>query len=305
MSVGFDSVDRLKALIETELDVPLAELRENDVQGTMSKTYKGRTADGRAIFVKVGIPELLDRADVVVRQCRGLDFIPAALDRGGLEIDGRRVQVTECRCGETIIEPYRLTDVQFKSLIDGYAAFSARIQALQEFATAPRTSGFATRYRDVLLAYASRSRFVRWWLSDLLKVAARAESIDRRLTSVIHGDFNFYNFSFSKDGLVAIYDFDSLTHGMPCEDLLFSFTCRFRDSSLRRGDRNKLLRMLSEMIGRTKWPAEDWRAAIDLQRLLEAADLVREYSNSPLAAIKIVRRDRRHALMLRALRGKP
>jgi len=303
MSVPFDNIDGLKALVESELGVRLLWLRKNAAQGTQSQAYRGLADGGLEVFVKVGDPLLLDRGRAVLEHCRGLAFIPAVLDRGGLEIDGRRVQITEYKSGEQIVDPCRLTGAQFRSWIDGYVAFSKRIQALQSLATVPRISGFASTYSEVLRTYALQSRFAKWQLSDLLQVAERAESIDRHLTSVIHGDFTFYNYSFSEDGLAAIYDCDALTHGMPYEDLLFAFTCRFRDNSLRRCDRKKLLRMLSEMIDRTPWPREDCRAAIDLQRLKEAVGLIEDYANPVLFALKAARRDHRHAFMLKALDG--
>jgi len=290
-------VTRFKDKVAAGLRTRCVSLVENANQGTTSYTYLGRTAEGREFFLKVGDPVLLKRTRAVSACCKGLDFVPAVLDDGSLEIDGKDILITELKSGISIAEPFRLTDGQFLSWVKGYLAFSERIQSLRPQAVASRLYGTAAEFRKKLEDAVGTSWLKRCILADLLSVARQSRELDGCFRSVIHGDFSHDNFAFSPDGIAAIYDYDLLTLGLPSEDLALSFALRCRESAVRRADLRCMKERIATMVRLCGWPVEDWHTAIVMERLRLATHEIAEGPLTIGLALKIARRDRRQARM--------
>ena len=57
-------------------------------------------------------------------------------------------------------------------------------------------------------------------LKQLVKIPEAERTYGKRPLAICHGDFHAKNFGFVGDELVAVYDFDKLTEGLACADLV-------------------------------------------------------------------------------------
>jgi len=293
----------LTDVLAAELHDPGLRLRANADQGANSHAYVCTCSDGRELFVKVAPEEKIFRTRAVLAACRGCPFVPRLRCERLLVCGQDRALVTDRAIGRTVDSILALSDVQFRSWIDGYVELSGRIQSLRPLATAPKSYGRMSAMAGMLRDRIAGIPLAKFLLRDLLAMEDVGSGPDGRSEQVIHGDFSFNNFLFAEEGLSAVLDFDSLTTGLPCEDLLASFVVRYRDTSVR-GSRYALLReRLRSAVERSPWPVEDWHAAIDLQRMRFAILNLSGSSVGILDVLRTRREDSRLARMHRDTGG--
>ena len=146
-------------------------------------------------------------------------------------------------------------------------------------------------YADVA-GYAKRHPLVGCLVAPLVGIPETERTYGGRATVTIHGDLQPKNYGFRGDSLAAVFDIDGITKGLACEDLAYAFTERCRRAELTDAKRRRLADLFLRLVRNSPWPKDEWRIAVNRDRLRIAARRVASHPHSPLTAFDIARRDR-------------
>lgn len=230
--------------------------------------YRGvSTSDREVIFVKRTSDVAAKNLAAVcgVAEKLGIAEVPRLI---GVVKDGEATKIcVEWREGRQI-EIEDMNDGQF----DAYCKICDKVgKLLDQLDVAVRSrENEPHELYEVLREYRTRHPIAGGWLNGFLAIPEAERSLRNRALSVIHNDFHSGNYSFDGDGIVGVYDFDSIATGMPCEDVLRSFLYTFRKAHLSRSKRNAALRRLRQAMGAFPWPKSDWETAINVWRIFIA-----------------------------------
>ena len=178
-------------------------------------------ADGVApIFVKVGTWEEWSRTAKLLKAIGDCGLFSRFLTDLPIEYNGSAVFVMEWRESK-IVFPEDMTERQIESFIAGCARmFAALQQARGALGITPPTLGTPEGLYGDLLQYASRHSLAGRLLKGLVEIPEARRTYGTHPRVVCHGDFHAKNFGFVGGEFAAVYDFDKLTEGLGCSDLV-------------------------------------------------------------------------------------
>lgn len=260
-------------------------------------------ADGVApVFVKVGTREEWVRTASLLREIGDCGFFSRFLTDAPIEYNGSAVFVMEWR-ESRIVFPEGMSDRQAENFVAGCVKLSAALQKATDFipiATAPLAP---ERLYDDISRYVVRHPLAGRLLKDLLDIPAAERTFGSRPLSVIHGDFHAKNFGFAGDELAAVFDFDKLTGGLACGDLVNALVERFSCLGLSAAVRRRLAERTRFILRRVPWPREEMVISCNAIRLQFAARRILKHPGSAWVAFDVLRRDRRIREFLSCLEG--
>ena len=251
-------------------------------------------ADGFApAFVKVGTREEWTRTVNLLREIGDCGFFSRFLTETPIEYNGSAVFVMEWR-ESRIVLPEDMSDRQAENFAAGCVKLSAALQkAGGALGITPPTDLAPERLYGNISQYVDRHRVSGRLLKGLLDIPAAERTFGSRPLSVIHGDFHAKNFGFAGEELAAVFDFDKLTEGLACGDLVNSLVERFSCLGLSASARRRLAERTRFVVRCAPWPREEMVISCNVIRLQFAARRIRKHPGSAWVALDVLRRDRR------------
>lgn len=261
-------------------------------------------ADGVApIFVKVGTWEEWSRTAKLLKAIGDCGLFSRFLTDLPIEYNGSAVFVMEWRESK-IVFPEDMTERQIESFIAGCARmFAALQQARGALGITPPTLETPEGLYGDLLQYASRHSLAGRLLKGLVEIPEARRTYGTRPRVVCHGDFHAKNFGFVGGEFAAVYDFDKLTEGLGCSDLVNALCERFSCFHLSRAARRRLCDVTRRIVTRVPWPRDELVIACNIVRLQFAVRRIRKHLDSAWVALDVLRRDRRIREFLSCLEG--
>ena len=265
-------------------------------------------ADGAApVFVKVGTREEWTRTRDLLRAVGDCGLFSRLLTDASIEYKGSAVFVMEWR-DSRIVFPEDMSDHQAESFVAGCVKLGkalasagrgdrdgtdASVRPAVPSASSPTGSGTSPEglYGDIV-RYVARHPIAGRLLKGLVSIPAAERTFGSRPLAVCHGDFHAKNFGFAGDEFAAVYDFDKLTEGLGCSDLVNALCERFSCFHLSRAARTRLKDVTRRIVAAVPWPREELVIAANVVRLQFAARRIRKHPNSAWVALDVWRRDR-------------
>lgn len=250
-------------------------------------------ADGVApIFVKVGTWEEWSRTAKLLKAIGDCGLFSRFLTDLPIEYNGSAVFVMEWRESK-IVFPEDMTERQIESFIAGCARmFAALQQARGALGITPPTLETPEELYGDLLQYASRHSLAGRLLKGLVEIPEARRTYGTHPRVVCHGDFHAKNFGFVGGEFAAVYDFDKLTEGLGCSDLVNALCERFSCFHLSRAARRRLCDVTRRIVTRVPWPRDELVIACNIVRLQFAVRRIRKHLDSAWVALDVLRRDR-------------
>lgn len=283
------SLDEISRLLASCLQAEWCRLVPLDVS-CANPVYRVDVSDGRRAFLKIGAEEMVRCVAARLGALAECPYVPHVLVGPSADFgEGRAICLEWKECER--IEIVDMTDAEADSLVDGDVELS---YALQRVSDIPPLGGEddPDRQYECICDFARRHPFVALALRGLLTIPPEFRSYAARSLKVIHGDFHALNFGFKNGRLAAVFDFDSLAWGLPCEDLAYALCEDMRKQGLGSRRRSRLMDLFMRFRARTPWPAEDWLVAVNHARLRIAARRLAKHPHNPLVAFDAMRRDR-------------
>ena len=250
-------------------------------------------ADGVApIFVKVGTWEEWSRTAKLLKAIGDCGLFSRFLTDLPIEYNGSAVFVMEWRESK-IVFPGDMTERQIESFIAGCARmFAALQQARGALGITPPTLETPEGLYGDLLQYASRHSLAGRLLKGLVEIPEARRTYGTHPRVVCHGDFHAKNFGFVGGEFAAVYDFDKLTEGLGCSDLVNALCERFSCFHLSRAARRRLCDVTRRIVTRVPSPRDELVIACNIVRLQFAVRRIRKHLDSAWVALDVLRRDR-------------
>ena len=161
-----------------------------------------------------------------------------------------------------------------------------------EQGTAHPTAGTPEELYDDIVRYASRHPVTGNLLKQLVKIPEAERTYGKRPLAICHGDLHAKNFGFVGGEFAAVYDFDKLTEGLGCSDLVNALCERFSCFHLSRAARRRLCDVTRRIVTRVPWPRDELVIACNIVRLQFAVRRIRKHLDSAWVALDVLRRDR-------------
>jgi aminoglycoside phosphotransferase (APT) family kinase protein len=252
--------------------------------------YKATTDEGKVVFVKVTTPEALKKTFRCLSAAGRCRFLPKIVPLEIPELSGK-----EYLCLEWIDAKYinaeDMTDAQADSLLTGYLQFSDAIAQIKDVPARKEEEKTEFFYAQIM-QYAKHHPVAAMFIRDLIDIPEDLRSCSNRKLVCIHGDFQPLNYGFCGEEFSAVFDFESITYALACEDIAYAFTERARRSSLSDRKRKRLCELFVRCMHNSPWPEEEWMIAINRSRLRIAAHRIAKHPNSPFTAIDVAHRDK-------------
>ena len=142
------------------------------------------------------------------------------------------------------------------------------------------------------MQYAARHSLAGRLLKGLVEIPEARRTYGTHPRVVCHGDFHAKNFGFVGDEFAAVYDFDKLTEGLACSDLVNALMERFSCLHLSWAARGRLKDVARQIVAAVPWSREELVIACNVVRLQFAARRIRKHPDSAWVALDVWRRDR-------------
>ena len=194
-----------------------------------------------------------------------------------------------------------MTEGQVKGLIAGSVRLSQALKSARDYTPLANSPLSPERLYGVVADYARRHPLAGRLLKDLLTIPASERTYGQRIPVVIHGDFHARNYGFSGDELAAVFDFDKLTEGLACLDLVHALVWQFSRLGLPSSVRRRLAAVARAVAAQSPWPREELVIACNVLRLAFAARRIEKHPHSAWVALDILRRDRKIRELLTCL----
>lgn len=252
--------------------------------------FRAEASDKAPMFVKV------TSSDEAVRNLRFLGsagtcaLLPKPLLDEPFDFDGRSVVCLEWKSGRRL-EVEDMTDAEADSFLAGVVSLSAALRAAPDVQSAIGEDTPDGQFATVS-DYARRHPLVARLLKPLTDIPPVERSYAGRTLVPIHGDFHSCNYGFEDGRLAAVFDFDAMVMGLPCEDAAYPFTESIRQHGLPNAKRIRLRQTFRRLAQASPWASDDWRIAVNHARLKIAANRIRKHPRSPLTAFDVAHRDR-------------
>lgn len=244
-------------------------------------------ADGVApVFVKVGTREEWTRTRDLLQAVGDCGFFSRLVVEQPIDCKGHVVFVMEWKEGRVVF-PEDMNPQQVESFVAGCVKMGETLGRVRVSAGTPEEL-----YAD-LLRYVSRHPLAGRLLRGLVSIPEAERTFGGRPLAVLHGDFHSKNFGFVGDEFAAVFDFDKLTEGLACGDLVNALAERFSCFHLSRAARRRLGDVTRRIVARAPWPREEFVIAGNVIRLQFAARRIRKHPNATWVALDVWRRDRK------------
>lgn len=253
--------------------------------------FRGETAAGERVFVKLSARSEWERTAAVLKDVGECRFFARLLVPEPIEFAGSVVMISEWR-ESRIVFPEDFTSAQADSFVSGCREFSDCLRRVRGFTPLAESSVNPARLYDTLARYAARHRFAARLLKDLLSVPESERTYTGRRLTVVHGDFHAKNLGFEGDRFTCVYDFDKLTEGLACSDLVNALMERFSCFHLSCSARMRLKEVTRRIVASAPWPREELVIACNIVRLQFAARRICKHPDSAWVAFDVWRRDR-------------
>jgi len=291
-------VNGLAALLAERLDVPSVRLVPLGVPCAWP-VFKAMTHGRTSMFVKVVDRPAAEQTLAFLSAVESSPLLPRRVLKDAPDFAGHAVLCLDWRAVRSV-NAEDMSDAQFDSFAEGCRRLSETVGAYRG-PVVPADEDSPDRQYAALREYAARRRTVGWLLRPLLSLPEEARSYGRRPLCVIHGDFQPRNYGFDGERLAAVFDFDALTTGLPCEDAAYAFTERARRKNLSRAARARLTDLFLRLVKKSPWPKDMWLVAVNHARLRIASRRLESHPDAFFIAFDIWRRDRPLARLAAAL----
>ena len=262
--------------------------------------FRGEAAGRSPVFVKVGKREEWELTARLLAALDGCGFVPQPLAAAPVE-GGLVVFAMSWVEGEKVL-PENMTDAQ----ADGFAAACVTLSRTLRRVGCLAPDGASRepeRLYGVVAAYVERHPLAGRLLKCLTSIPAEMRTYGTRPLTAAHGDFHAGNFGFAGDTFSRVVDFDKLTLGLACGDLVNALVERFSCLGLSAAARRRLRERTRRILSRVPWPPEELRIACNVQRLVFAARRMEKHPGAAWVAVDVLRRDRRIREFLACLDG--
>lgn len=289
LDLGIDAVE-LKGLVEKALSTS-CRLTPLHLRCTYP-IYRCETGDGRKLFVKVGPVGEWERTRRLTDEIGDCELVPKLLVREPVRLGEWAVFIGEWR-DVVSVRPEDMTDGQIDGFIAGCREFSAALQAARDYTPVVGSSLDPVSLYEMLVGYVRRHPLAGRLLKPLLEIPEAERTFGARRLFVVHGDFHSRNYGFSGDRLSSVFDFDKLTEGLACEDLVHAFVEEFACLGLSAAERGRLRTVLGRVASKCPWPKEELVISCNVLRLRIACRRIAKHPNAAWTAVDIWRRDRK------------
>ena len=259
--------------------------------------FKGEADGAEPVFVKVGTKEEWTRTRDLLQKIGDCGFFSRLVTAEPIDYQGHAVFVMEWK-ESRIVFPEDMNVRQVESFVAGCVKLGKALGKVP--VSAGRRDGDGTvkgadtspgaLYGDIL-QYVARHPVMGRLLKELVAMPEAERTYGNRLRTVCHGDFHAKNFGFVGDEFAAVYDFDKLTEGLACGDLVNALMERFSCFHLSRAARRRLKDVTRRIVAAVPWPREELVIAANVIRLQFAARRIRKHPNSAWIALDVWRRD--------------
>lgn len=261
--------------------------------------FKGE-ADGAApVFVKVGTHEEWTRTRELLKAVGDCGFFSRFVTERPIDFCEYAVFVVEWKETQTVF-PEDMNPRQIASLVSGCVKMSEALQGANGTLRTTTSTPPNGLYGD-LVQYVACHSIAGKLLKGLVEIPEGERTYGNRLRAICHGDFHAKNFGFAGDEFAAVYDFDKLTEGLACGDLVNALCERFSCFHLSRAARSRLDDVTRRILAQCPWPREELVIACNIVRLQFAARRIRKHPNSAWVAFDVWRRDRKIREFLRCV----
>ena len=252
-------------------------------------------ADGVApIFVKVGTWEEWSRTAKLLKAIGDCGLFSRFLTDLPIEYNGSAVFVMEWKDAKTVF-PEDMTERQVESFVSGCMKLGevlGRGRASVRGRDADGTGRSPEALYGDLVQYVQRHPVAGRLLRGLTGISEAERTYGTHPRAVCHGDFHAKNFGFVGGEFAAVYDFDKLTEGLGCSDLVNALCERFSCFHLSRAARRRLCDVTRRIVTRVPWPRDELVIACNIVRLQFAVRRIRKHLDSAWVALDVLRRDR-------------
>ena len=254
--------------------------------------FKGEAVGAPSAFVKVGTKEEWARTRDLLKAIGDCVFFARFVVEEPMDYGGHAVFVMEWK--ETrVVFPEDMNPRQVESFVAGC------VKLEEALASASRRGGDGTvtdmspegLYGDIV-RYVARHSFAGRLLKGLMEIPENERTYGNRPLAICHGDFHAKNFGFAGDEFAAVYDFDKMTEGLRCSDLVNALMERFSCLGLSCAARQRLKEVSRRIVAAVPWPREELVIASNVVRLQFAARRIRKHHDSAWVALDVWRRDR-------------
>ena len=254
--------------------------------------FKGEAEGASPIFVKVGTQEEWTWTRDLLKAIGDCRFFSRLIAEYPIDYKGNAVFVMEWK-ESRIVFPEDMNPRQIESFVAGC------VKLVEALAGAGRRDADGTvtgtspegLYGDIL-QYVARHSLVGRLLKGLVEIPENERTYGNSPRAVCHGDFHAKNFGFAGDEFAAVYDFDKLTEGLACSDLVNALMERFSCLGLSRAARRRLRAVAQRIVARVPWSRDELVIACNVVRLQFAARRIRKHPDSVWVALDVWRRDR-------------
>ena len=257
--------------------------------------FKGEANGAAPVFVKVGTREEWERTRDLLKAIGDCGFFSRLVTEEPIGFGGHAVFVMEWKEAKTVF-PEDMTERQAESLVAGCVKLGAALGQVRAGAGRGDRDGTGSSPEElfgIILQYVARHPVAGRLLKGLVSIPKAKRTYGVRPRAVCHGDFHAKNFGFVGDEFAAVYDFDKLTEGLGCSDLVNALCERFSCFHLSRAARCRLRDVTRRIVACVPWPREDLAVACNVVRLQFAARRIRKYPDSAWVALDVLRRDRK------------
>lgn len=257
--------------------------------------------DGESpVFVKVTTSAEWNRTRHLLQETEGCELFAKLRTTERIDYLGYKVLVFLWQ-DVCMVPPEDMNEAQISSFVAGCVRLSDALQRVSSFVPLAEASWAPERLYAVLADYADRHPVFAHGLSRLLDIPVERRTFTGHRLFVLHGDFHAKNFAFDGDRFASVFDFDSLTEGLFCGDLVNALVERFSLLSLPASARLRLEAATRRIL--SLWPGsqEELVIAANVCRLRFAARRILKHPGSLWVVLDVVRRDRRICALLRLI----
>ena len=256
--------------------------------------FRGETDGFAPIFVKVGTLEEWTRTANLLKEIGDCGLFSRFLTDAPIEFNGSVVFAMEWR-ESRIVFPEDMSDRQAENFAAGCVKLGEVLEQVRVSAGRGGRDGTGNSPEELfgsIVQYVRRHPLAGRLLKDLLDIPAAERTYGTHQRALCHGDFHAKNFGFAGDEFAAVFDFDKLTEGLYCSDLVNALCERFSCFHLSRAARLRLKDVSRRIVARVPWSREELVIACNVIRLQFAARRIRKHPDSAWVALDVLRRDR-------------
>ncbi len=251
--------------------------------------FRGVTDAGEQLFVKLSCRESAEKTLSLLLAAQGCPLMPKPRLPELLDFGGRTVLCIEWKRARRV-DAEDMTDLQASSFLAGCRELSGVLNAHCGDIPLNEEDSPDCQYA-VIADWAAKHPFQARLIRPILSIPEAERSYRGRSLVTIHGDFQELNYGFDGDCLSTVFDFESMTRGLACEDATYAFTERARRSELSARARRRLTELFLSMARQSPWPPDEWLIALNHARLRIASRRLTKSPRSPFIALDVVRRD--------------